>query len=42
MRNSFDEVKCDHRLLAVYISVNVLDYFARFYLIYLKGIFYIN
>lgn len=37
MRNSFDPVKCDHRLLVVYISVNILDFFARLYLIYLKG-----
>jgi hypothetical protein len=34
MRNIFDPVECDHRLLIVYFGVIILDYINRLYLIY--------
>jgi hypothetical protein len=39
MRNMFDPVICDHRLLMVYLGVIVLDFFNRLFL-YMKGFSY--
>jgi hypothetical protein len=36
MRNTIDPVKCDHRLLVVYLAVKLMDFLVRLFLLY-KG-----
>lgn len=34
MRNTIDPVKCDHRLLVVYLAVKLMDFIMRLFLLY--------